>query len=195
MVATPSTMQDIGSRAEAFNLPNFNPFFDLSHVSLAQYQNKPLIVSFICNHCPFVILIEKKFAELMNHFHNNGFGVIAINSNDVKHYPADAPEKMSEFASRNGFQFPYLFDESQEVAKSFKAACTPDFFVFDNNHELQYRGQFDAARPNNGVVVTGEDINKAAQSILLNQSITWSQTPSIGCNIKWKDGNAPEYFS
>lgn len=183
MVRTPSTMQPLGTPAAPFSLPNV----DGSTVSLDGLSGKPLLVAFICNHCPFVKHLAAELAELGNELQAKGMGVVAISSNDVENYPDDSPEKMAEEAKARGYEFPYLYDETQEVAKAYDAACTPDFFVYDANHQLAYRGQFDSSRPDSGVKPTGEDLRAACEAVLAGGQPSEQQTPSIGCNIKWKD--------
>ncbi len=191
MVKTLSTMLPLGTAAPDFTLPNI----DGRTVSLAEYKGAPaLLVMFICNHCPFVKHIAAELAKLGSDYQAKGAAVVAINSNDVENYPDDAPAKMKDEAAAQGYTFAYLYDETQEVAKSYRAACTPDFYVFDRNGKLAYRGQLDASRPDNGVPVTGEDLRAALDAVLASDPAATEQTPSIGCNIKWKQGNEPEYF-
>ncbi len=191
MVKTLSTMLPLGTSAPDFSLPNI----DGTTVSLSDFDDAPaLLVMFICNHCPFVKHIADELAKLGRDYQAKGSAVVAINSNDVQNYPDDAPAKMKEEAESRGYTFPYLFDDTQEVAKAYRAACTPDFYVFDGDGKLAYRGQLDASRPENGVPVTGEDLRVALDAILASQPLAEDQTPSIGCNIKWKAGNEPEYF-
>ncbi len=192
MAETPSTMLALGTRAPAFELPNMNKQAGASKVSLSDYQNQAVMVAFICNHCPYVVLIASKLAEMAVKWQQNGVNLFAINSNDIDHYPADAPEKMTEFAHKYTFKFPYLYDETQQVAKAYKAACTPDFYLFNSSHELVYRGQFDSARPANGQPVTGYDLDKAVKNMINGQTIEQNQTASVGCSIKWKAGNEPQ---
>ncbi len=192
MVAKQSIMTALGTPVPEFNLPNTNGLNQL--VSNTQFKESPLLVMFICNHCPFVIHIIEQAAKIGNEFQGKGMGVVAISSNDIETYPQDSPEKMQQFAQQYGIEFAYCFDESQQIAKDFGAACTPDFFVYDSNHNLQYRGQFDASRPSNNEPVTGEDLKKALQCIISGEEVFSQQTPSIGCNIKWKEGNEPAYF-
>jgi peroxiredoxin len=144
------------------------------------------VIYFICNHCPFVLHTIEELVDIAKVYDDFGFSFIAISSNDVVNYPEDSPEKMKQFASKNDFQFPYLFDETQEVAKDFKAACTPDIFLFDHDLSLVYRGQLDDSRPGNGIPVTGKDLRRALQNILDGKPVDEVQKPSIGCNIKWK---------
>lgn len=192
MAAVNSTMQSLGSRAPDFKLPNTNANSTL--VNRLDYIGKPLLVMFICNHCPYVIHIIERLVELSNEAADNGFAVAAINSNDVDKYPQDGPIPMTSFAENTGMKFAYLFDETQEVAKAYGAACTPDFFVYDAEHRLQYRGQMDGARPNNSIAVSGDDLIHAVNAIINGHPIQEKQVPSIGCSIKWKAGNEPDYF-
>ena len=190
MVKTASTMLQLGTRAPEFSLSNI----DSSVVSLADFADKKgLLVVFMCNHCPFIKHLRKELAEFCNEYQGKGLGVVGISSNDVANYPDDSPEKMVEEATDAGYQFPYLYDESQEVAKAYKAACTPDFFLFDADMTLAYRGQFDDSRPGNDLPVTGADLRAACDLVLSGESVPVEQKPSIGCNIKWIE--APEYFT
>jgi len=175
-------MVPLGSPAPDFALPDI----DGSIVSRSAYEGEPLLVMFICNHCPFVKHIRSGLAAFAYEYSRKGLSIVAINSNDVDNYPDDSPEMMKKEASDAGYVFPYLFDESQEVAKAYDAACTPDFFLFDREHRLAYRGQFDASRPGNDVTVTGTSLRAAADSVLAGRKVEGEQTPSIGCNIKWK---------
>lgn len=191
MVRTPSTMLPLGTEAPDFSLPNV----DGRTVSLADFNDSPaLVVAFVCNHCPFVKHLAQEFADFGNEYTDKGVAVVAISSNDVKNYPDDSPEKMKAEAAARGYRFAYLYDESQEVAKEYAAACTPDFYVFDKDRRLAYRGQFDGSRPDSGVPVTGEDLRTAVDAVLAGNEPSDDQRPSIGCNIKWKPGNAPSYF-
>ena len=192
MVAVTSTMQDLGTPACEFCLPDT---ISGEKFNLRGNQNKPLLIMFICNHCPFVIHLIEPLVALANQAQRDGFFVAAISSNDIEHYPQDAPERMTEFAKQYGFEFPYLYDQSQSVAKSYQAACTPDFFVYDEQHKLKYRGQMDSSRPNNQLAVTGDDLSGAINAVKQGTQVVQEQAPSIGCNIKWKLGNEPEYFS
>ena len=190
MVKTASTMLQLGTRAPEFSLSNI----DSSVVSLADFADKKgLLVVFMCNHCPFIKHLRKELAEFCNEYQGKGLGVVGISSNDVANYPDDSPEKMAEEAADAGYQFPYLYDESQEVAKAYKAACTPDFFLFDAGMALAYRGQFDGSRPGNDLPVTGADLRAACDQVLAGEPVPVEQKPSIGCNIKWIE--APEYFT
>ena len=152
------------------------------------------MVMVLSNHCPFVKHIADELADFAREFQKKGVAIVAINGNDVASYPADSPAKMAEEVSARGYVFPYLFDESQEVVKAYRAACTPDFFLFDENRRLVYRGQFDASRPSLSTPVTGEDLRTACDAVLARKQPTEDQAPSLGCNIKWKPGNAPRYF-
>lgn len=191
MSNTPSTMLELGTQAPEFRL------FDTVNnqlVSLSDFSNaKGLLVAFICNHCPFVKHILKGFVIAARDFQQKGIGVVAISSNDVENYPDDSPVKMAAEAREHQFSFPYLYDGTQEVAKAYKAACTPDFFLFDEKNNLVYRGQFDSSRPGNEKPVNGEDLREAVE-LLLDGKIKDDQKPSMGCNIKWKAGNEPDYF-
>ncbi len=152
------------------------------------------MVAFICNHCPFVKHLRTAFAQFAREYQARGVAVVAINSNDIEAYPQDGPQGMAEEAQSAGYTFPYLLDATQEVAKAYKAACTPDFFLFDGQRRLAYRGQFDASRPGNGVPVTGSDLRAACDAVLSGAPVSAEQKPSIGCNIKWKPGNEPDYY-
>ena len=191
MVATQSTMEELGRKAPEFNLPDL----DGNLVSLDTFsQSKGYLVMFICNHCPFVVHVMETLSEVCRKFEQQGVAVVAINSNDIEKYPADHPDKMRGFAKEYKLSFPYLFDESQEVAKAYKAACTPDFFLFDANKQLVYRGQLDSSRPGNDEVNDGQDLKSAVDALINGSEPLGYQTPSIGCNIKWRPGNEPTYF-
>jgi len=191
MALTPSTMLPLGTTAPDFKLPDTGGKI----VSLADFKGHPaLLVIFICNHCPYVIHLRAGLAQLAREYIPRNVGIVGISSNDAANYPADGPEKMKEEAKKAGYLFPYLYDETQAVAKSYRAACTPDIFLFDKNQRLVYRGQFDASRPNNGIPVTGNDLRAALDAVLAGKAVSEKQIPSIGCNIKWKAGNAPDYF-
>lgn len=190
MARTPSQMLDLGTPAPDFTLLEPATF---RMVSKSDFEGQPLLVAFICNHCPYVLHIKDVFAAFAQEYQERGLAVVAINSNDVTHHPDDHPEKMTEMVRKAGFTFPYLYDETQEVAKAYHAACTPDFFLFDRDHRLVYRGRFDAATPGNNEPVTGADLRAAADALLEDTSAPQDQKPSMGCNIKWKQGNAPEY--
>ncbi|WP_026167188.1 thioredoxin family protein [Balneola vulgaris] len=191
MAATKSIMLELGSKAPAFELIDTNQELR----SLADLAgDEGTLVMFICNHCPYVKHLNSKFVELANEYQKKGINWIAISSNDVENYPQDSPELMKKLAEEEGFPFPYLYDENQEVAKAYKAACTPDLFLFDKSLKLYYRGQFDSSRPGNDIPVTGNDLEKAMQNLLESKPAPEPQIPSIGCNIKWKPGNEPAYF-
>jgi len=191
MAETPSTMLPLGTKAPPFRLPDPNGKI----VSSDDFKNAPaLLVAFICNHCPFVKHIRSKFAEVAKEYQERGVGIVGINSNDIVFSPNDSPEKMAEEVKQIGYVFPYVFDESQEVAKAYRAACTPDLYLFDRDKSLVYRGQFDDSRPGNGRAMTGADLRAALEAVLTGHPVSTNQRPSIGCNIKWKNGNAPDYF-
>ena len=189
-MAVTSTMLPLGTRAPDFSLP------DPSGKVWARddFAGAPaLLVMFLCNHCPYVRHIRDALAAATRRFQARGVAVVAINSNDIAAYPDDAPERMAEEAQAAGYEFPYLFDATQEVAAAYRAACTPDFFVFDGDRALVYRGQFDDSRPANGRKVTGDDLRAAIDAVLAGRPVTDEQQPSMGCNIKWKPGTAPEW--
>ena len=191
MAATESTMLELGTAAPDFALPT--PAGDI--VRLSDFAgSQGLVVAFICNHCPFVQLIREGLAAYAREYAGRGIEMVAINSNDFANYAGDTPEKMQEEIDQFGYSFPYVYDESQEIAKAYRAACTPEFYLFDANHELVYRGRFDAATPGNGVAVTGEELRAATDALLAGSAPDADQRPGIGCNIKWKPGNAPDYF-
>ncbi|NDC53634.1 MAG: thioredoxin family protein [Planctomycetia bacterium] len=192
MVRTPSTMLPLGTPAPDFTLPNV----DGRTVALAEAAGpKGTLVMFICNHCPFVKHVADQLAALGRDYLSRGIGVVAISSNDVASHPADSPEQMVHEAEQRGYAFPYLYDETQEVAHAYHAACTPDFFLFDGARRLVYRGQLDASRPGNDVPVTGADLRAAIDALLAGRPVPAEQRPSLGCNIKWKPGNEPPSFA
>jgi len=187
MAETPSTMAALGTAASDFTLPDTAGKL----VSLADFANAPaLLVMFICNHCPFVKHIRSGLAQFARDYQPRGLAIVAINSNDVASYPDDSPAKMADEVRRAGYVFPYLYDERQSVAQSYGAACTPDFFLFDRERRLVYRGQFDDSRPSNRRPVTGADLRTAADAVLAAKPVPTDQKPSIGCNIKWKRRSA-----
>jgi len=191
MALTPSTMLPLGTTAPDFQLPDTNGKL----VSPADFKGAPvLLVIFMCNHCPYVIHIRAALAQLARDYAPKNAGIVGINSNDVENYPADSQSKMKDEVKNAGYIFPYLYDETQAVAKNFRAACTPDFFLFDRGRRLVYRGQFDASRPSNGIPVTGRDLRAALDAVLAGKTVSEFQAPSIGCNIKWKAGNEPDYL-
>jgi len=183
MAVTPSTMTPLGEKAPAFTLPDPRAGRD---VSLSEFDGRPLLVMFICNHCPFVVHVLDELVRLGVDYRGEGLGVVAISSNNVATHPDDAPDRMAQLAEEKGFAFPYLYDESQEVARAYGAACTPDFFLYDADHRLAYRGQLDDSRPNTDVPVTGRDLRAAIDAVLRGQKPSEDQRPSAGCNIKWK---------
>ena len=191
MVMTPSQMLPLGTEAPAFRLPDPSGRM----VSLDdQPDAKGYLVVFMCNHCPFVKHIREELARLSRELPERGVMMVGINANDADKYPDDSPARMKDEAETHGYAFPYLVDASQEVAKAYRAACTPDFFLFDGQRRLVYRGQLDDSRPSNGKPVTGAELRAALDALVAGREVPAEQVPSIGCNIKWKDGNAPEWF-
>lgn len=187
-MAATSTMLALGTEAPAFELETY----DGERVSVEDFADAPaLLVMFICNHCPYVKHVEDELGRLGKEYADRGVAVVGISSNSVESHPDDAPEGMREQAERAGFTFPYLFDETQEVARAYGAACTPDFFLFDSDRKLAYRGQMDGARPGNDEPVTGEDLRAAMDAVLAGEPVPEDQQPSMGCSIKWKPGNEP----
>ncbi len=184
MSLTPSNMLPLGTKASGFCLQDPVGGGEKSLDGLK--SDKATVVMFICNHCPYVKHIQTKLVDVTQAYISKGISFIAINSNDVANYPEDSPEKMKEISEQFGYPFTYLFDETQKVAKAYQAACTPDFYIFDKDLKLVYRGQFDDSRPGNGVAVTGEDLSRALDQLLKGAPITPDQKPSMGCNIKWK---------
>ncbi len=192
MVKTASTMLPLGTRAPDFSLRNV----DGQMVSLSDFQGRPaLLVIFMCNHCPFVKHIAEQLAQLGRDYQGVGVGIVAISSNDIANHPEDSPEQMIHEVEQRGYSFPYLYDEDQDVAIAYQAACTPDFYVFDGDQKLAYRGQLDSSRPDSGIPVTGQDLRAALDAILAGEPAAEHQVPSIGCNIKWKEGAEPQYFN
>ena len=183
MARTPSNMVTLGTKAAKFEL--HNTVDDILYSSEELFSKNGTVVMFICNHCPFVIHVIDEIVSISENYKEN-ISFVAISSNDVINYPDDSPELMKKFAVNKNFSFPYLFDETQEVAKSFDAACTPDFFLYNNESKLVYRGQMDDSRPGNGIPVTGNDLKSALDNLIKNKEISADQKPSIGCNIKWK---------
>jgi peroxiredoxin len=191
MVAVNSTMLPLGTKAPDFRLPDANG----QMVSLPDFaKSRALLVIFMCNHCPYVKHIRSGLAQLARDYVPRGVAMVGISSNDVENYPEDSPRKMAEEAKAAGYVFPYLYDETQEVAKAYRAACTPDIYLFDSEQRLVYRGQLDDSRPGNNVAVTGKDVRAALDALLAGKPAPPNQKASIGCNIKWKPGNEPEYF-
>ncbi len=192
MARTPSQMIELGTEAPNFSLPDV---VSGENVSLDSFPDaKGYMIAFICNHCPFVQLIRHEFARYGREYSNKGIAVIAINSNDIQAVPDDAPDKMKDDARRFGYNFPYCLDEDQSVAKAYHAACTPDLYLFDAERKLYYRGQFDETRPGSDTPVTGRDLRAASDALLAGQPAPEPQHPSLGCNIKWRPGNEPDYF-
>jgi peroxiredoxin len=191
MVKTASTMKKLGTPAPDFKLVNV----DGRIVGLDDFKDKPaLLVIFMCNHCPFVKHVADGLTQLAMDYLPKDVAVVGINSNDAATHPHDSPEQMVHEAEARGYPFPYLYDETQETAKAYGAACTPDFYLYDKNRKLVYRGQLDASRPGNNVPVTGADLRAALNAVLAGKPLTEKQIPSIGCNIKWRGGNEPAYF-
>lgn len=184
MSLTPSNMLPLGTKAPDFELPasNFNRKISFQEVK----GKKGTLVIFMCNHCPFVLHVIEEIVMIANDYRVQGIGVVAISSNDIINYPQDSPEKMADFALKNKIEFPYLYDESQEVAKAYDVACTPDFYLFDSQDKLIYRGQLDDSRPGNEFSISGNDLRNAIDSVIYNRHLNEIQKPSIGCNIKWK---------
>jgi peroxiredoxin len=191
MVAVNSTMLPLGTKAPDFALPDTTGKI----ISLSQFAGaQALAVIFMCNHCPYVKHIRAGLAQFAPDYLSRGVAVIGINSNDAVNYPADGPAKMADEVKTAGYVFPYLYDETQQVAKAYRAACTPDIYLFDRDKSLVYRGQFDDSRPGSDIPVTGKDLRAAVDSVLAAEPVSSRQRPSIGCNIKWKPGNQPDYF-
>ncbi len=192
MVETLSTMSPLGTQAPDFSLPDTTG----KTVALADFKDaSALLTIFMCNHCPFVKHIAPGLAKLAREYQQKGVVIVGINANDINNYPDDSPKKMAQEVKNRGYTFPYLFDETQAVAKAYRASCTPDFFVFDREQRLVYRGQLDDSRPGDDVPVTGADLRAALDAVLAGRAIPAEQKPSIGCNIKWKPGNQPDYFT
>ena len=191
MVETASTMLKLATKAPEFTLPDYTG----KKFSIQDFHSaSALLAMFICNHCPYVKHIKEELSRLTNDYQTRGVAIVGINSNDSKKYPDDSPEMMKKMAEENDWEFPYLIDEDQSIAKAYSAACTPDFFLFDQDRKLYYRGQLDGSRPGNNVPVTGEDLRHALNCLLHNKPGPEVQKPSMGCNIKWKPGNEPNYF-
>lgn len=184
-------MLALGTQAPAFALPDTSG----NTVSLSDFTSAPaLVVAFICNHCPYVKHVRAGLAEFGRDMQSKGVQIVAIASNDAANYPDDSPARMAQEVKSTGYTFPYLYDETQEVAKAYRAACTPDFFLFDKDRKLVYRGQLDDSRPGSDLPVTGKDLRDAVDAVLTGQPVPADQKPSVGCNIKWKSGNEPDYF-
>ncbi|MBW4607645.1 MAG: thioredoxin family protein [Hassallia sp. WJT32-NPBG1] len=193
MALTASTMLPLGTQAPDFHLPDVVSGKSISLATFA--EKKALLVMFICQHCPFVKHIKAELTQLGKDYIPRELGIVAVSANDINKYPADAPESLKEMAIELGFNFPLCYDETQETAKAYTAACTPDFFIFDAERKLVYRGQLDDSRPSNGKPVTGADLRAAIEGVLAGKPVVGEQKPSIGCNIKWKPGNEPNYFN
>ena len=192
MVKTASTMLSLGTTAPEFQLLDV---VSGKTISLDNFTgSQALLVMFICQHCPFVKHIKSELAKIGQDYSQQPLGIVAISANDVANYPDDSPEKLKQMAEEFSFNFPVCYDESQEVSKAYTAACTPDFFLFDRDNKLAYRGQLDDSRPSTDIPVTGKDLRSAIDAVLQDRKIDFEQKPSIGCNIKWKPGNEPEYF-
>lgn len=194
MAATSSQMLSIGTPLPTFSLPDVRDPQNRRVFASSDLSGRPAVIAFICNHCPYVKHLRSELAAFGRECAELGVGMVAISSNDAAAYPADGPGPMAEEARTHGYSFPYLFDEDQAVARQFRAACTPDFYLFDAAGQLAYRGQFDDSRPSNGKPVTGADLRNARDAVLSGRAPAADQRPSIGCNIKWKPGNEPEYF-
>jgi peroxiredoxin len=185
-------MLPLGTKAPDFQLPDVVSGKTISLETFAGRQ--ALLVMFICRHCPFVKHMQAELARIGKDYGISGIGIVAISTNDAAKYPDDAPDKLKEMAQQLGFTFPFCYDESQETAKAYTAACTPDFFLFDTNQKLVYRGQLDDSRPGNEQPITGKDLRAALEAVITSQTVNPDQKPSIGCNIKWKPGNEPAYY-
>lgn len=192
MALTPSTMLSLGTQAPSFDLPDV---VSGDRVTLRSFQDKKaLLVMFICQHCPYIQHIKEELSKLGEDYGDQDIGLAAISANDADNYPDDSPKNLKRFAEAEGFRFPLCYDETQAVAKAYTAACTPDFFLFDRNRRLAYRGQLDDSRPGNGKPVTGRDLRAAIEALLAGRPVDPNQIPSIGCSIKWKTGQEPDYF-
>ncbi|QSR87218.1 thioredoxin family protein [Candidatus Methylacidiphilum infernorum] len=192
-MAVASVMLPLGTQAPGFALPDA---ISGKIYTLDDFKAYPaLLVMFICNHCPYVKHIRGHLVQMIAKYQKEGLAAVAINSNDIQRYPDDSPEKMKEEALQYGYTFPYLFDETQETAKAYRAACTPDFFLFDKDRKLVYRGRYDESRPNSPLEVTGADLSRAIEAVLRGEKVDTDQKPSIGCSIKWKPGNEPSWWN
>ena len=193
MVRTASTMLELGTNAPNFSLADVSSGKSISLETFA--DKKALLVMFICRHCPYVKHVQNELAKIGRDYQNSSLGIVAISSNDAETYPDDSPESLKAMAEELGFTFPYLYDEDQAVAKAYAAACTPDFYLFDKNRELVYRGQLDDSRPKSDIPITGKDLRRAIEAVLNDEEVDQNQRASLGCNIKWKTGNEPNYFN
>ena len=185
-------MLPLGTVAPDFTLPDTVSGKDISLKDIQ--SDKANLIMFICNHCPYVVHLKQHFAEFAKEYQRQGLGVVAISSNDVDGYPQDGPDAMADDCREYAYPFPYLYDQDQHVARAYEAACTPDFYLFDENRKLVYRGQYDGSRPRNAMPVTGSDLRAAVDAVLAGQDVNPNQVASMGCNIKWKAGNEPDYF-
>ena len=192
MARTPSTMLELGTKLPSFSLPDTVSGRTVTDQDVASRNG--MLIMFICNHCPFVMHVLEEIGRVASDASAKEVGVAAISANDIESHPADAPDKMKELARKEGWSFPYLFDATQETAKAFRAACTPDFFLFDASGNLVYRGQLDDSRPGNDVPVNGKDLRAAIEAVVAGRAVAADQKPSIGCNIKWKAGNEPNWY-
>ena len=192
MAETPSTLLPLGTKMPGFSLTDAVSGAEVTDQDFQDHE--ALVVMFICNHCPFVKHVVEELGRLGRDYLRQDVGIVAINSNDVRNYPQDGPEHMKALAEREGWEFPYLLDATQQVARDYRAACTPDFFVFDKERKLVYRGQLDDSRPGSGRPVTGRDLRAALDAVLAGEAVAERQTASLGCNIKWTPGNAPNYY-
>lgn len=191
MALTESQMIGLGYRLPEFNLLDV---ISNQYITNDDVKANNVLVMFICNHCPYVKHVWHEFARLEKDYQNKGVKILAVNSNDIENYPQDGPEQMKTLHKDMQWSFPFLLDEEQSFAKALQAACTPDFYIFNTKHELQYRGQLDDSRPGNGIHVSGRDIRQALDKVIKSEIVQETQKPSIGCNIKWKSGNEPAYF-
>lgn len=191
MALTPSTMLALGTPAPYFRLPDVRSGRQRARDDFADAP--ALLVAIVCNHCPYVRHIADALARFGRDYEHSGLAMVAISANDVATHPDDAPDRMAEEAKRRGYVFPYLYDATQEVAKAFRAACTPEFYLFDAERRLRYRGQFDDSRPGNRIPVTGRDLRAAVDALLSGRPVSAEQKPSVGCNVKWKRGNEPDW--
>lgn len=193
MVRTLSTMLELGTQAPDFNLIDVVTGKDVSLTTFT--GKKALLVMFICRHCPYVKHVQNELAKIAKDYENSALGIVAISSNDAEQYPDDSPESLKEMALELGFNFPFCYDSDQAVAKAYAAACTPDFYLFDSQRELVYRGQLDDSRPKSDIPITGKDLRAAIEAVLNGKEVNENQRASLGCNIKWKTGNEPTYFN
>jgi peroxiredoxin len=190
MALTPSTMLPLGTQAPSFSLPDT---VSGGVVGNGDFVGQPMVLMFICNHCPYVVHLQDALRDYAEEYQDSELAILAISANSVETHPQDGPEEMGALAAELGWDFPYLYDESQEVAKAYRAACTPEFYLFDEEHKLVYRGQFDGSRPGNGVAVDGRDLYGATHALLTGAPVDGEQTPGLGCNIKWHPGGEPAY--